>query len=156
MRCSRSRVVTMTLANCRKSVTDPRVKFEEKGKQVIFVNPARDPFFKTRVDGCLKDCSPACDWVATKPSRGDVLVELKGSDVSHALEQLLSTAHYWTTKGYRAGELAALVVCSQYPRISTGIQQARLTFRRQFKAPLHVVSRNREFDIESLFGLGGQ
>jgi hypothetical protein len=144
----------MPLVDCQETVTHSRVKFEEKGKKVIFLNPDCGKFLRTRVDGCLKDCSPACDWVATKPNSGDVLVELKGSDVSHALEQLVSTAHYWTTKGYRAGELAALVVCSQYPRISTGIQRARLKFRRHFKAPLHVVSRNREFDIERLFGLG--
>ena len=150
MPCSRSRVVTMTLAKCRKTVTDSRVKFEENGKKVVFLNATREEFLKTRVDGCLKDCSPACDRVATQPNRGDVLVELKGSDVSHALEQLLSTAHYWTQRGYRAGELAALVVSSQFPRFSTGIQRAQLNFAKKFKAPLHVVSRNLEFKFETL------
>jgi len=141
----------MALADCQKTVTDSQVKFEEKGKKVTFLNHAREKFVRTRVDGCLKDCSPACDWVATQPEKGDVLIELKGCDVAHALDQLLSTAKFWTQNGYKSGKLSALVVSSQYPRFSTKMQRAGLRFKKEFNAPLHVVSRNLELKFETLF-----
>jgi hypothetical protein len=144
----------MALADCQESVTDSRVKFEENGRKVVFLNLANEEFLKTRVDGCLKDCSPACDWVATRPGKGDVLLELKGSNVAHALKQLLSTAQYWTQKGYGTGRLSALVVCSQFPKVSTGIQRAQATFQKKFKAPLHVTPRNQELEFESLLEFG--
>jgi hypothetical protein len=74
--------------------------------------------------------------------------------VGHALRQLLSTAQYWTQNGFKTGNLSALVICSRFPRSDTGIQRAQLTFERKFKAPLSVVSRNREVQFESVLKFG--
>jgi hypothetical protein len=143
----------MTLAECQETIDVSRVKVEEEGKKAVFVNLERKTFVKTKVDGCLCTGETACDWVVTHDD-ADLFIELKGTDVDHGLSQIFCTARYWIDNGFSSSKLAALVVCCRYPRVSTGIQRAKLRFRRDFKGPLTVVSKNLEFTFKDLFVFG--
>lgn len=143
----------MALADCQETTDVSLVKVAEEGKQVVFLNSDRKDFVKTKVDGCLINDATACDWVITHDG-ADLFIELKGKDVDHGLRQILTTAQYWVEAGYRSAKLAALVVCCRYPRVSTGIQRAKLQFLRKYHGPLHVISRNKEVSFNDLIASG--
>jgi hypothetical protein len=140
----------MCIPECTEETSVSRVKVEENGRSATFLNPKEASLLKTEFDGCVKVAGPKCDWIVSKKTVGDVLIELKGSDVSHAITQILSTAKYCKENSYSNGKLAALVVCRQYPSVDTTIQRAKARFSRDFRAPLHVKSRNSEYVFEDL------
>jgi hypothetical protein len=145
----------MQIADCQRKIFESRIKIEERRRKAIVLNCNRDQFVLTQVDGCVIKNRIAADWIVTKHDIGDVVVELKGKDVEHGVKQVYATAKYWTINELRVGAIAGLIVCNQYPRASTQVQRAKQAFAREFRGPLHVVSRNCEYRIEHLFSFKG-
>ena len=141
--------------DCIAKTSVSRIKLEERGRQAVILNPDREEYIRSRVDGCLVKNATAADWVLSKPETGDVVVELKGSDVAHALDQIAATIDFWKTNNLRCGKLSALVVCSKYPRVDTKVQRAKSRLAREFKAPLHIVSKNCEYSFSALLSFQG-
>lgn len=140
---------------CFIDTADSKIKFREAGRQAVVLNASKELFTRVKVDGCLLKEVTAADWVLAKPSVGDVVIELKGTDIGRGIEQVRKTINHWNKAGLRAGRIAALIVCSRYPRIDTKIQRAKQALARDHRAPLHVVPRNREFEFEALLTYGG-
>jgi hypothetical protein len=107
------------------------------------------------IDGCVIKQALAADWMVTKLDEGDVIVELKGRNVEHGFKQVYATARYWRDNQLGGRQFAALIVCVQYPRVSTTIQKAKQAFAREFKGPLHVVSRNCEYEFRNVLSFKG-
>lgn len=136
-------------------VRHSKVAVKEKGKQAIFVNEERKLFYIIRVDGNLIKNEISSDYVVRKAEVGNVIIELKGMDVDHAVEQILATARYWKKNGYKNSPVAGLVVCSRKPSFDTKVQRHRSKFAKEFNGPLHVVSHNDEFVFERVLAQGG-
>lgn len=65
-------------------------------------------------------------------------MELKGSDVIHAIDQLRTTI---LTIGEHDDKRHCYVVCTKVaPRITSLIQKAKMEFKRRFNAELEVKS----------------
>ena len=90
-----------------------------------------------------------------KNSTGDVVIELKGKNVEHAVMQVFATAQYWTNNGFVSGKLAGLIVCKRYPRASPSIQRAQDKFSKSFRGPLHIVTKNYEFKFKNVLSFKG-
>lgn len=114
------------------------------------LNPSREIYVVVQVDGCLIQGDLAADWIVGKKEVGDVVIELKGRDVDHAVNQIEATFQFWISRGYRQTRLAGLIVCSRYPAIDSTLQRAKNSFAKRYAAPLHVVSRNLEFGFNAL------
>lgn len=140
---------------CITKTKDTLIKVHEKGRQAIVRNPKQDLFIRAKVDGCLLTNKTASDWVIAKPKIADVVIELKGCDVDHAVEQIAETISFWNASGNSNGKWAALVVCSRYPKVDTKIQRARVKLAKQYKAPLHVVTQNTVYDFDALLSMKG-
>lgn len=85
------------------------------------------------MDGCLIMEGPAADWILSRSGFGDLIVELKGRDVGHALVQTQSTLEDWSGHAEReaGSRFAVLIVCAaQKPQISPQRQRAERRFRR--------------------------
>lgn len=145
----------MPLADCQERTSVSKIKVEERGRKAIFLNPNGEEYIKTKVDGCLLINQLASDWIVSKATAGDVIVELKGVDVAHGIKQVLATAQYWHLNGHRAGRLAALIVCRQYPKIATVVQRGIAALTKQYQAPLHIVARNAEYSIDHVLSRNG-
>lgn len=137
---------------CVETTRAIRIRVAEHASVAVFLNPTRTLIRKIRIDECVIRAGIRCDWVLSKADCVDVLVELKGADVNHAVDQLLKTIEVWRDHPLRGKntKLAALVVCSQYPRVDTRIQRAKMTFASRFRTPLHISSRGGEFVFCSL------
>lgn len=140
---------------CIRSTSAKRVKINgEHNRSATFVNEAQEDFREIRVDGCLIPKGLAADWILCKASVGDLIIELKGRDVGHALKQVSATLAHWSTHKERSKKsaLASLIVCAaQKPQISAQRQRAEREFRRDYGAKLVVLSGNREHSFESFF-----
>lgn len=142
-------------AKCTNRKRVSRVLVGEKKSKAVFLNDKRDWFEITKVDGCLCKNSMAADFAVTKDQVGTVIVELKGSDVPHAVEQVLASATFWREHQPKCASLAGLVVSRQRPSYSTSVQRAQTKFARAHKGPLHVVSSNREYVFEKVLSFKG-
>lgn len=140
---------------CTAVVTVTQVKVEEKNRKAVFLNQEHIAHTKIRMDGCVVRNATAADWVVTKEGVGTVIVELKGKDVEHGARQVTATAQYLKDQNYAMPKVAALIVASSYPKASPTIQKSQSKFFRQFKGPLHVVTRNETFTFERVLSAAG-
>lgn len=138
---------------CSTSIDDSRIKLSDpRSTSAMFKNEGRARHTKTKIDGCVVKDTTAADWLLKKDSVGAVIVELKGSDVAHALNQIRATVkivkeHNLVRRGDRFG---ALVVCNCTPKpVLTKIQIAKDELGKQ-KIKLTVTSSTNEFQIEDL------
>ncbi len=136
---------------CTTKTTASNVTVSENGRSANFLNPQKEEILKIRIDGCLVKEGKRCDWIVSKPNCVDVLVELKGTDVDHAVEQIMATLSFWIPNSYfdkdNTFKLAGLIVCSQYPKIDTKIQRAKLAIAKKYRVPLHVRARNLDYSF---------
>jgi hypothetical protein len=139
---------------CTCEQSHSRIKVQERGRSAVFLNLSRAIVLLTRIDGCVVKNQTAADWVVTWTASRELIVELKGRNVEHACDQIWHTAQL-VHRNCPGSKLAGLIVCSQFPRFNTAIQKAKTSFARQFSGPLHVVSRNCEYDVDHVFSFRG-
>ncbi len=84
-----------------------------------------------------------------------MLVELKGSDIKHACEQLMKSVEHIAVQHVLAQKLGFLVICSRYPRFDTAVAKAKQLIAKKHKAGCHVVCRQGEFDIMRVVAIDG-
>lgn len=145
----------MCIDHCKTITTDSRITVFERGKAATFINDGRDEMVKTKFDGCVPINGVAADWIVSKQHLGDVIIELKGKNVEHGAKQIHATAQYWRSEGHVCGKIAGLLVCTRYPRASTSIQKSQQAFQKLFSGPLHVVTKNYEYQIENVLSFKG-
>lgn len=148
----------MSEKRCSEHLKVSKIKVSERGKQAVFLNPERSPFVRTQVDGCLVEQATACDWWITRNGEESVLVELKGCDVSKALDQIVATFEYLKASGSLTKRIAALVVCRNptcHPIFTSKLQRIKNRLSSEFRAPLHVVSGNFEYKMDCLLSHKG-
>lgn len=122
---------------CVKETTDSVIKFQEQRSIVRFHNSDRLSYKRVQVDGCALQDGPKCDnMLCSSDEREERYVELKGSDVPHAIEQLRETI---LKLGEYDDNRHAYVACTKVaPRITTLIQKAKVEFRNRFHSELQV------------------
>lgn len=140
---------------CATSTNVSKIKVEENNRKVIINNSENKTFTVTEVDGCLIKNAISCDWLVSQNETGDLLIELKGSDVQHAIKQITQTADYLKSKKLLNGAMAGLIMSAKYPRFDTSIQKGVNAFTKKYKSPLHVVCNSREFEFLNLFKFTG-
>jgi len=136
---------------------DSEILVQENGRKATVLNKDRSVFFVIKVDGGVLVQATACDYIISKSKKADLLIELKGIDVKHAVEQISATAALWDSSGVREGAIAGLIVCSRLPnpRFSTNIQRARSSFLARYKGPLHVVDKNNKYEFDKVLSING-
>lgn len=130
-------------------VTHSRVTISEKGKSVTFRNAARLPFRKLRVDNCLITNGARADWIITKVGVASAVVELKGRDVRHAIDQLFETIAHPESDAWLENPVKLLIICAKFPSFDTQVARAQLRAKRMGMS-LKIVCRTFECDIENL------
>jgi len=140
--------------NCVQVVNHKKIKVEECGKKVIVNNSDQLKFQVTQIDGCALKNTLAADWMISKGQR-HLIIELKGKDVAHAAKQIWATATFLVQDCNIKKNFSALVVARQYPKATTAVQKAQISFSKEFRGPLHVVTKNCEYDFEKVTSFKG-
>jgi len=142
---------------CITPTTDSKIKVEESGRSAVFINNERKQFFKIRIDGCEVKTGIRADYVVRKNGVGQVIIELKGTDIAHAAQQIMSTAQYLISQKEEHKKTAGLIVCRQVPSgANTQLQKDKNACARKYNMPLHVVAKNEEYLFEKVLAYGGK
>lgn len=142
----------MLKPECVENVVHSKIKLDDKkSKRILIIeNPSKHTLSKVRFDGCVVMQSTAADWLISQEKVGDFIVELKGSDVDHAVLQVQAVAKYLTDNNLRQGKLGAMVLCTRYPRVDSKILRARNQFAKIYSGPLHVTSHDARVNFEDI------
>ena len=132
--------------NCIASYKDDVKVIFENGKSVRFKNVSKTTYQIGKIDGCLiTDHRKRCDYFLR--TREKIwLVELKGKNVDHAIEQIVQTTHNLTEE-ISDRTIIAVIIASKCPAIS-GIQKSLLGFKKCNKRPSDIVLKSRMADID--------
>ena len=126
--------------SCIRVTTDSQIKFEENKCKVIFLNPQRTSYKCVDVDGCTIKDGIKCDkLLLSSDEHEEYYVELKGTDVMHAIDQLEETIK-------RLGEYddkrhAYVVSTNVAPAINTRCQQKIKYFKVKYHSELKMQGR---------------
>jgi len=127
----------------KEPVSDPIITFREKGRCIRFMNPRRLAHIKVHVDDAGVAVAPRCDFLLTSgDERIEYFVELKGTDIRHAIEQLRNSI---TCIGEFTDHRHAYVVGTNLaPALRTDVQKAKLEFMRKLKSTLDIKERSAD------------
>ena len=100
-----------------------------------------------------KDTGPKADRIVSKPGVVDVVVELKGKDIDHALKQILATCVRWKEAQRFSKQIGGLVVFSRSPERSAAIEDVKKRFLQTHGIWLEMNKNNQtEYKFETFTG----
>ena len=107
------------LERCTEELNHPRVTVKAHGRSATFLNPEKAKIRRIDVDCWLHGVDTAkSDYVLCKTGSADVIVELKGKDIHHAIDQIVATHAHWMRTPSCAAKTGALVVFTRSPERS--------------------------------------
>ena len=122
---------------CISQTTDSQIRFEENKRKIIFLNPQRLPYERVDVDGCTIKEGVRCDkLLLSTDEREERYVELKGTDVMHAIDQLEETIK--RLGEYTDNRHAYVVSTNVAPAINTKRQVKIKYFKERYCAELKI------------------
>ncbi len=122
---------------CETQTGNPKVPCKEKRASIYFITRKGCVIRKIKVDGCVFRNETCCDYLVVDHNDIEHFVELKGSKVSRAFEQLAATIKKLSDNP-SGGAKCAYVICFKNPLGSTEIQVTQANFKRDYNATLYV------------------
>ncbi len=107
---------------CIESSNGPSLHVSEKWIGATFVNRRRKELRKIRYDGCYCRVAGAgrADFIIGYDRSIDVILELKGSDLNHALAQVADTLDRWRVDQSHFPQIVCLIVFGHtFPRMTS-------------------------------------
>jgi hypothetical protein len=112
-----------------------------KTSTLYLLNPQERKVEKIQVDDCAITEGLRCDWLVLlndAVSQEEIYVELKGSDVSHAVDQLKATIEKLSADRSRFPK-RCLVVFTRCTMFQTDVQICMKTFKKKFNAGFFLI-----------------
>ncbi len=119
------------MSNCIQSVNHRQIKCEEKQSKFILLNPERKPVDYITVDGCIYPRGHhdlCCDFALNFEDK-TVFIELKGSDITHAIKQVLATKQ--AAKFPINPNKMAVIVTSKRPKDDQSLRVQKIALKKQ-------------------------
>lgn len=129
----------MNFGNCESTTRDPRISLKEKRSRIVFINPNRQKIRKIEIDGCFITEGIRCDWLLIDYNCVEHYVELKGSDVRHAIAQIERTIKKVSIDVQKQPK-HSYVICKRVrvPRFDTELQTNKRKFKDHFNSTFIV------------------
>jgi len=137
-----------SLPECEEYKSDARLVLQENRSKITFLNPNQDQVLIIRVDDCvIKDNEIlGCDYAIVPCDEVEIYVELKGSDISHAVKQIESTIRLLSDNPQKIKKLC-FVVSTRVPKQSTSVQQLQSQFKKKFNASFRIKNIQDSYDL---------
>lgn len=114
------------------SKTNSKIKIKANAAKAVFDNSDRAEIKIVDVDCWLSnEVGLKADRVVSKPQVVDVIVELKGKDISHAMKQVLATCVQWKKAPPFSKKIGGLIVFSRSPERSATIDDWKARLLKQ-------------------------
>lgn len=114
------------IEQCMQEVSHPKITLKANGRVATFRNPDGCLIKKVDLDCLLAGSSPTrADYVVCHPGVVDVIIELKGKDIDHAIKQIIATVAIWKGIPPFSQKLGALVVFTRCPERSATLGELK-------------------------------
>lgn len=134
----------MTCKPFRTTHRESKIKVQENGRSAVFDNSSKETYYVTKLDhGLATDNEMSADFVLSKRSGGDLVIELKGADVDHACKQVEAAVGFIKRCGKPKASIAGLIVSTRSPALDTRVQLLKARFKKAYGSTLRVASGNR-------------
>ena len=90
-----------------------------------------------------------CDYAIVPCDEVEIYVELKGSDISHAVKQIESTIKLLSDNPQKTKKLC-FVVSTRVPKQSTSVQQLQSQFKKKFNASFRIKNVQDSYDLSGV------
>lgn len=124
--------------NCRENIRHKKIPFDENRSKLTLFNPNRIDVTRIRVDGCEINEGIRCDYLLLKEDE-EIFIELKGTDLNHALRQIVATMQR-LSEDLPFYPKRAYIICTKTPLVSSEIQSISIKFRKKYSCKLVVRS----------------
>jgi hypothetical protein len=139
--------------DCEEIKSDLFIPISENNKKITFINEKRCKIRKIHIDGCvIKDNNMLkCDYLIIDNKNIEYYIELKGSDINHAIEQLEATITYINAdeKDKNEKKLSFIILKKVHkePRYTTKIQNIKTKFQNKYNSKLIVKETPAEYKL---------
>lgn len=133
--------------NCEEITDDIKIVLKEERSKITFLNNLKNDVRKIKIDDCLIKEGPRSDYLLIDNSDTYYWVELKGTDIRHAIEQLKATIIKFNVKKNQS--YSFVIPTKVNPSLSTTIQINKRYFIKHFKSILIVKNTPCEIDLET-------
>ncbi len=139
-----------SLPECEEYKSEAKIVLQENKSKITFLNPNQDKILIIRVDGCVikDDETLRCDYALIPCDEIEIYVELKGSDVLHAVKQIESTIRLLSQNSQKIRKLC-FVVSTRVPKQTTSIQQLQSQFKKMFNASFRIKNIQDVYDLST-------
>jgi len=139
-----------SLPECEEYRCDTKIVLKENKSKITFLNPNQDKILTIKVDGCvIRDNETLrCDYALMPSDEVEIYVELKGSDIVHAVAQIESTIRLLSDNPQTIKKLC-FVVSTRVPKQTTNIQHIQSQFKKKFNASFRVKNIQDEYDLST-------
>ncbi|UFH49202.1 hypothetical protein [Pseudomonas sp. KNUC1026] len=135
-------------ASCSISTNNSIEKFEENRSILRIHNQNRKKLLRHQVDGCLIKSGIKCDWMLVEEkTKTEIYIELKGSDVEHAVDQISKTVEQLSDSPPKKW---GYVICTRSPMSATEIQRATKSIAKSHGVTLRIRKTIHDENIENL------
>lgn len=133
---------------CVDSTSDSNIAFSENKRSIVFHNPKRVEYFKVRIDGCVITEGERCDnFLFGEYDSFDRYVELKGSDIPHAIDQIRQSILWVKSHCDVGNSIKAYIVSKNVsPGYNSKLQAAKKEFKK-YDAELIQKENRLEVDL---------
>lgn len=135
---------------CEEYKSDTKIVLQENKSKITFLNPNKDTILIIKVDGCvIKDTETLrCDYTVVPCDQIEIYVELKGSDIIHAVNQIESTISLLSDNPQTIKKFC-FVVSTRVPKQTTSIQQLQSRFKKKFNASFRIKNIQDVYDLST-------
>lgn len=127
------------LERCTEELDHQRITLRAHGRRATFLNSEGKKIRKVDVDCWLASADGAkADYLVCKPGVADVIVELKGKDIHHGIEQIVATCTHWKKHPYCSERLGGLIVFTRSPERSAALDNIKTKLLAKHKIWLEM------------------
>lgn len=139
-----------SLPECEEYKSDAKIVLQENKSKITFLNPNQVKILTIRIDGCVikDDEILRCDYAIIPCDEVEIYVELKGSNVLHAVKQIESTIYLLSDNPQKIKKLC-FVVSTRVPKLTTSIQQLQSQFKKKFNASFRIKNMQDVYNLST-------
>jgi hypothetical protein len=136
---------------CEECKSDPKIVLQENKSKITFLNNQRQEIRVIKVDGCAIQNKEdlRCDYALIPCPEVEIYVELKGSDIYHAVQQLESTICLLSHNPKSIKKLC-FIVSTRVPQQTTTTQQLKSHFKKKYNASFQIKNLQDTYNLDNV------
>jgi hypothetical protein len=127
------------LQACTEELNDSRITVKRDGRRATFHNADRAAVKRIDLDCWIPATDTAkADYIVSRPRVVDVIVELKGKDIAHAVEQITTTLIKWKKAPPLSDKIGGLIVFTRCPMRAAEIGDVKKRLLVQYRLWMEI------------------